>query len=475
MKNVLLVLFILSHYSILIAQIAQDWLKKYEGTGSHIFYSVAQTKDNNYIVAGKFYSDLNRSENYIVLKFNQNGDEIWKRTSPDSLYDQARVIIEDNQGNYVIGGSRSDFALFLKYNSIGDTLWTKQINIYPYSLDQIRNIQQMSDSTYVVVGVADGDMMNHTDKIWVMRADYNGNTIWSNTYSSANNSYPYAAGISAVVLNQEEILVVNGAKVLKIDISGNLIWEKSYNLDEFSVIKKTKDNSFILTGSVSECCYKDVYIIKIDSSGNKIWDKRYGGGWEEIGKDIIELKDGCYFILGKAPSNEYGGSSKIWLLKTDSEGDTLWTEKISVSEDEFSSAYPESFVLDDLENPVIVGMTTTSGIGTISFILKLSVLETSLDNEKINTYPTDYFLSQNFPNPFNPRTSIEYQVPITSDISITILNQLGQNIATLINQRQPAGKYKFTWNAKDYPSGIYYYNFKINNELKTVKKMILLK
>lgn len=467
MKNILILLFLLSSYSFSFSQIAQDWLKTYKGIGNDVFYSVTQTKDKNFLVAGKFYSDENSSDDYIILKINPDGDEIWKITSTDSLYDQARVAIEDNQGNYLIAGSRSDFALLLKLKSIGDTIWTKEIDMYPYCLDQIRDVQQMTDSTYIMVGVANGDPMNGTDKIWVMNIDDDGNIIWSNTYSDG-------AGNSVAITDQNNIFVVSGAKVLKLKPSGEKIWEKAYNADNFFSIKATSDNSLVLTGSVSDCCYKDLCVIKIDNKGDIIWNKRYGGEWEEIGKDIMELEDGGYLILGKAPTNEYGGPSKIWVLKTDSNGDTLWTKKMSVSEYEFSSAYPESFTLDNLGNPIIVGMTTTPDIATIPFILKLSIIETGLENKK-TVYPKNYTLYQNVPNPFNPKTSIEYQIPIASFISIVIYNQLGQQIATLANKRQPAGKYKVIWNAEEYPSGIYYYRLEINNEFVQTKKMVFLK
>ena len=83
-------------------------------------------------------------------------------------------------------------------------------------------------------------------------------------------------------------------------------------------------------------------------------------------------------------------------------------------------------------------------------------------------------LYQNYPNPFNPMTMINYQLPITSNVEINIYNLLGQKVATLVNQKQPAGNYHIQWDATGYSTGVYYYRLKAG-DLQQVKKMILIK
>ncbi|MDR3627126.1 MAG: T9SS type A sorting domain-containing protein, partial [Ignavibacteriaceae bacterium] len=89
-----------------------------------------------------------------------------------------------------------------------------------------------------------------------------------------------------------------------------------------------------------------------------------------------------------------------------------------------------------------------------------------------------YKLSQNYPNPFNPSTIINYQLSDRNNVSIKIYNLLGQEIETLINKVQPAGKYSVAFNSSangiHLSSGVYFYRLQAGNYIET-KKMILLK
>ena len=94
--------------------------------------------------------------------------------------------------------------------------------------------------------------------------------------------------------------------------------------------------------------------------------------------------------------------------------------------------------------------------------------------------PEDYKLNQNYPNPFNPTTSIEYTLPIANQISITIYNIMGQEVANVLPlQDKPAGTHLVTWNGLDrqgnkVASGTYFYTMRYGNFVKT-KQMTLMK
>jgi len=88
--------------------------------------------------------------------------------------------------------------------------------------------------------------------------------------------------------------------------------------------------------------------------------------------------------------------------------------------------------------------------------------------------PNEFVLAQNYPNPFNPSTSITYQIAVNNLVNLKIYNVLGNEIATLVNEVQPAGKYEITFNASSLSSGTYFYKLQAGNIIET-KKMILLK
>jgi len=88
--------------------------------------------------------------------------------------------------------------------------------------------------------------------------------------------------------------------------------------------------------------------------------------------------------------------------------------------------------------------------------------------------PSGYSLSQNFPNPFNPVTTIQFAVPVTEKVSIVIYDALGREVSRPVNQILTAGTYKINWNAGMLSSGIYYYKM-ISGNYSEVRKMIVLK
>jgi len=100
--------------------------------------------------------------------------------------------------------------------------------------------------------------------------------------------------------------------------------------------------------------------------------------------------------------------------------------------------------------------------------------ETGIEDEPETAIPQKFALQQNYPNPFNPVTVISYQLPVNSEVELSIFNTLGQKVATLVSKPQTAGYYTVNWNASSFPSGVYFYRIKAGN-FTDMKKMIFVK
>jgi|GEM_PF-3287214 len=96
------------------------------------------------------------------------------------------------------------------------------------------------------------------------------------------------------------------------------------------------------------------------------------------------------------------------------------------------------------------------------------------DLNRENNLAESFQLEQNYPNPFNPSTTIRFSLQTAETVQLSIFNQLGQKVETLINEPMSAGSYSLTWNAEALPSGIYYYSLQAGNS-KQMRKAILLK
>ncbi len=117
-------------------------------------------------------------------------------------------------------------------------------------------------------------------------------------------------------------------------------------------------------------------------------------------------------------------------------------------------------------------------IDEIVFCLNQGTGITDVDG-KASTMPLEYSLSNNYPNPFNPTTQIEYSIPISNPVSIEVYNALGQKVKTLVNRIMSPGAYQAIWNGTDdsgnaVPSGVYYCRM-ASSHFNSVKKMLLLK
>jgi hypothetical protein len=105
---------------------------------------------------------------------------------------------------------------------------------------------------------------------------------------------------------------------------------------------------------------------------------------------------------------------------------------------------------------------------------------TSPTSVRIETRPEVYALADNFPNPFNPETTIKYQLPEAGEVTLEIYNMLGQVVNTLVSEYQTAGRYVYQWdatnsNGQSLSSGVYFYRINAGGEFQSIKKMLLLK
>jgi hypothetical protein len=134
---------------------------------------------------------------------------------------------------------------------------------------------------------------------------------------------------------------------------------------------------------------------------------------------------------------------------------------------------------------VMIAQIITRGTSNLNSVTKLKQLADSvkafacggfvIDIHHTSSNILDKFqLSQNNPNPFNSTTIINYQLPISRDVNLTVFNSLGEKIAVLVNEKQNAGEYKVEWDGTGFASGVYFYKLEAGDYVKT-NKMILIK
>ena len=80
--------------------------------------------------------------------------------------------------------------------------------------------------------------------------------------------------------------------------------------------------------------------------------------------------------------------------------------------------------------------------------------------ERADGLPTEFNLGANFPNPFNPATTIPFAVPVTGHVTLDVVDELGRSVATLVSEALQPGTYRARWDARGVASGVYYYRLR---------------
>ncbi len=217
----------------------------------------------------------------------------------------------------------------------GDTLWTRVIGgVYN---DAAFEIQETTDEGFIVVGYSYSFGPGNYD-VYLVKTDADGDTMWTRTYGGAADG-DYGTSVKQttdggyIVAGYSESFGPGGygGYLVKTDAVGDTLWTKSFGgsgYDHIHCVQQTADSGYVVTGrtnSFSENEDYDLYLVKTDTEGDTLWTRTYGGSdWDE-GYTVQQTSDGGYIVVGHTVSFG-GGNEDIWLVKTDASGDTLWTK-----------------------------------------------------------------------------------------------------------------------------------------------------
>lgn len=263
-------------------------------------------------------------------------------------FDDAKCIIQTFDSGYVVAGTTSGFGngttdMYLtKISKAGNVTWQQAIG--GAGIDIGRSVIQTPDSGYAIAGYTNS-FGNGGYDVYLVRTDKNGALLWSKTYGGSDwdfgNSIAQTANGDYVICG-ETYSYGNGNKdvyLLKTNSSGILLWDFAYGGTSedvgMSVCESTDatGGGYFITGYTKSFGQgnEDVYLIKTNADGNTAWTKTYGGTGEDTGSEGKQTIDGGYIIIcttkSFSPTNHY----EYWLIKTDSNGDTLWASRIAIS------------------------------------------------------------------------------------------------------------------------------------------------
>ncbi len=246
-------------------------------------------------------------------------DTLWTRTYGGTELDKGHAIELAFDSGYVIAGETQSFGpgplavYLLKTDSGGNIAWTRTYggSLYDYAL----SVKETADTGYIIAGATNSFGAGLRD-LYLIKTNANGDTVWTRTHGGSGDDV--------------------GAAVLETQDGGYIVVGTTY--------------SFGAGGG-------DVWLVKTDAGGNVVWSRPYGGTDSDAGWDLQPTADGGYIIAGQTRS--FGaGDFDVYLIKTDSVGDTLWTRTFGGTDDDrgFSAC-------NFLNGYLVAGYTASFGAG----------------------------------------------------------------------------------------------------------------
>jgi hypothetical protein len=351
---------------------ASTFAKTFGGTNYDYGYSVQQTADGGYIIAGDTKSSGAGKYDVYLVKTDSSGNESWSKTYGGTDDDKGYSVQQTADGGYIIIGStesysagKNDFYL-IKTDSNGNETWAR--NFGSTDDDAGKSVRQTADGGYIIAGYTKSSGAGSYD-VYLVKTDSSGNETWSKTFGGTHWDEGYSVqqtadgGYIIAGYTHPSDAEKGDVYLIKTDSNGNETWAKTFggaDYDSAKSVQQTADGGYIIAGHTksSGAGKYDVYLIKTDSNGNEAWSKTFGGTDDDSGYSVQQTADGGYIIVGDTVSFGAGGRD-AYLIKTDSDGNETWSKTFG------GTHYDISYSVQQTADGgyIIVGGTSSSGTG----------------------------------------------------------------------------------------------------------------
>ena len=438
-----------------------EWTQTIGGPNIDGGTSVIQTSNGDFVVIGVTDSYGSGKYDIYMVRTDSSGDTIWWRAFGGAEDDEGYSVQETADGGFIVAGNTKSFGAsnydiyLIKTNNSGNVQWSK---VFGGSYAENGNsVIQTSDGGYIVAGKTVSYGAGSSD-VYLVKTDSSGNVMWTKTFGGT-------AGEEAQCIQQTDdggYIIVgktssSGAGsydvyLIKTDSDGNSLWTRTFggsNYDNGNSVEQTSDGGYIITGRYQTASMESrLYLIKTDSYGDAMWSKTIEINDYAAGESVNETTDGGFIITGLTMSSTT--SHDVLLVKTDVSGDTLWTATYGDTGSEWG--YSVQQTAD--EGYIVTGMTNSFGADSIDvYLIKL---ETDTGIEEAHGGNPLLTLESTGPNPFSSSLTITYSIPDQSRVELAVFDLSGRLVEELVNEQRPGGMHSVIWSPSlETPNGYY--------------------
>ena len=350
--------------------------RTYGGPADDGAQAVLQTADGGYFIVGYVKSYGSGGADVFVIATDQNGEESWTQVFGGAQDDYGYGVAMTANGDclaagYLVTQGHADVALHGN-TADGGQLW---IQVYGGSNDDMSySIARNSDGGFIVAG-ATYSFGSGAPNVYVLRTDSLGDTLWTRTYGGASEDYAFSArqttdsGFIICGTTYSYGAGQSDIYLIKTDAAGDTQWTRTYGgvaAEHGHSVRQTADSGYIICGTTLSfgAGAADIWLIRTDANGDTLWTRTFGGDTADLGHSVFATSDGGFVLCGQTAS--FGaGSYDAWLIKTDSIGDTLWTRTFGGTNDD--RGYSVQQTADG--GYVMAGYTNSFGAGEGDFYL----------------------------------------------------------------------------------------------------------
>ncbi|MBL7931682.1 MAG: T9SS type A sorting domain-containing protein [Bacteroidia bacterium] len=320
---------------------AQNTFEKKYGTSAYEeFWGAAVMSDSTIVYAG--YSDVDA----YILRVDRFGDTLWTTTISDPGLDLLYTVSETKDHGIIAAGRSSSYGsggmdmYLVKLNSAGQVLWRKAIGSADHEV--ANKVFCCADKGFLLSGYTREPSAMHNDA-YLVKTDSLGNILWTKAFGGVDDDNAY----SVIELPNTDIVVtgitvnsMGNVMLAKLSASGIFKWKKIYGTSgddrAYSIVPASNGDLYV--GGLVETT--KMLIFKTDSMGNVLWSKSYGNpATNQWGYSLSRCGNNHLLLCGHQGVGGHGAD--YILIKTDLNGDTVWTRNYGFQFDDYAQSVVE--------------------------------------------------------------------------------------------------------------------------------------